>query len=353
MNFNEKLIELRKKEGLSQEELGYKLNVTRQTVSKWELGQTTPEMEKLSEISKIFNISVDELISNTAQNDASDNVNNVVKNVAEEPSTGIKNLKNNKLVLIIVGALLIIAVVLSVFAITNSTNNKSTVVEENITETSDGIFDKFTSLFDRFFDLFDKTLDSQESIMDSTSEFSEKFNISSFNGKFEIYNGSTLGSSLKRLLDEVITNNQTSGKLITVKYNETVTQNVDEIKNLKTNIDDFSNFEISFEYDEEGYITSATIKRVITKQEIQRFNSSYEIYAGSSMGGTIKVVLDKIITNNKTNERKISVTYTGSETLDENEIRNIKNQIDTFDNCEIIYEYDADGFIYKAIIEKY
>ena len=63
MKFNEKLINLRKKAGLTQEELGYKLNVTRQTVSKWELGQTTPEMDKLIEISKIFNISVDELIN--------------------------------------------------------------------------------------------------------------------------------------------------------------------------------------------------------------------------------------------------------------------------------------------------
>ena len=39
MNFNEKLTMLRKQNGLSQEELGYKLNVTRQTVSKWELGK--------------------------------------------------------------------------------------------------------------------------------------------------------------------------------------------------------------------------------------------------------------------------------------------------------------------------
>ena len=54
MKFNEKLIELRRKAGLSQEDLGYKLNVTRQTVSKWELGQTTPEMDKLIEMSKIF-----------------------------------------------------------------------------------------------------------------------------------------------------------------------------------------------------------------------------------------------------------------------------------------------------------
>ena len=63
MNFNEKLMNLRKKEGLSQEELAEKLNVTRQTISKWELGQTSPDMEKLSEIAKIFNTSVDELLS--------------------------------------------------------------------------------------------------------------------------------------------------------------------------------------------------------------------------------------------------------------------------------------------------
>ena len=61
MKFNEKLINLRKQKGLSQEELGYKLNVTRQTVSKWELGETTPEMSKLVEMSKIFGIGLDEL----------------------------------------------------------------------------------------------------------------------------------------------------------------------------------------------------------------------------------------------------------------------------------------------------
>lgn len=63
MKFNEKLIKLRKREELSQEKLGYKLNVTRQTISKWELGQTTPEMDKLIEISKVFNVTVDELVN--------------------------------------------------------------------------------------------------------------------------------------------------------------------------------------------------------------------------------------------------------------------------------------------------
>lgn len=61
MKFNEKLITLRKQNGLSQEELGMKLNVARQTVSKWELGDTTPEMDKLIQMSEIFGVSLDEL----------------------------------------------------------------------------------------------------------------------------------------------------------------------------------------------------------------------------------------------------------------------------------------------------
>ena len=62
MTFAEKLIELRKGRGWSQEELGERLGVTRQTVSKWELGSTTPEMEKLAAMGELFGISLDELV---------------------------------------------------------------------------------------------------------------------------------------------------------------------------------------------------------------------------------------------------------------------------------------------------
>ncbi len=63
MKFNERILDLRKKKGWSQEELGEKVGVSRQTVSKWENGQTTPELEKLRNLAKIFEISVDDLIS--------------------------------------------------------------------------------------------------------------------------------------------------------------------------------------------------------------------------------------------------------------------------------------------------
>ncbi len=65
MKFNEKLIKLRKSAGLSQEELGNRLDVARQTISKWELGETTPEMEKLVELSNLFNVSIDEMAKET------------------------------------------------------------------------------------------------------------------------------------------------------------------------------------------------------------------------------------------------------------------------------------------------
>lgn len=62
MEFHDKLYQLRKQKGLSQEELANRLNVSRQTVSKWELGDSTPDMEKLTAISNLFVISLDELV---------------------------------------------------------------------------------------------------------------------------------------------------------------------------------------------------------------------------------------------------------------------------------------------------
>lgn len=56
MNFNEKLIELRKSRGLSQDELGQQLGVSRQTTSKWELAQSYPDFQRLVLLSDFFGI---------------------------------------------------------------------------------------------------------------------------------------------------------------------------------------------------------------------------------------------------------------------------------------------------------
>lgn len=71
MTFSEKLSVLRKKAGLSQEQLAELLDVSRQSVSKWEAQQTMPEIEKIIAISDIFNISLDVLLRNDREIDNS------------------------------------------------------------------------------------------------------------------------------------------------------------------------------------------------------------------------------------------------------------------------------------------
>ena len=66
MSLGEKLQKLRKARNLSQEELAAELSVTRQTVSKWELDQSTPELSLLAQLSDIFGVTTDYLIKGTA-----------------------------------------------------------------------------------------------------------------------------------------------------------------------------------------------------------------------------------------------------------------------------------------------
>lgn len=63
MNLGERLFELRKAKSLTQDEVAEKLNVTRQTVSKWETNQSTPDFDKIVPISELFEIGVEELIT--------------------------------------------------------------------------------------------------------------------------------------------------------------------------------------------------------------------------------------------------------------------------------------------------
>ena len=76
MLLGSKILELRRKQGLSQEQLGEKVNVTRQTISNWELGETAPNPEQLKLLSKALNISIDELLDNDVKNVLVERVNN-------------------------------------------------------------------------------------------------------------------------------------------------------------------------------------------------------------------------------------------------------------------------------------
>lgn len=62
MIFAEKLIQLRKKAGWSQEELAEQMNVSRQSVSKWEGAQSVPDLEKMIRLSRLFGVTTDYLL---------------------------------------------------------------------------------------------------------------------------------------------------------------------------------------------------------------------------------------------------------------------------------------------------
>ena len=62
MTLNENIRALRIDAGLSQDELAARLGVSRQSVSKWETGSATPELEKLTAMSELFGVTLDELV---------------------------------------------------------------------------------------------------------------------------------------------------------------------------------------------------------------------------------------------------------------------------------------------------
>lgn len=79
MKLGEKILKLRKKQGLSQEQLSEKIDVTRQTISNWELGETFPNPEQLKLLSKIFHVSIDELLDNEIRSVIEEKVSNTEK----------------------------------------------------------------------------------------------------------------------------------------------------------------------------------------------------------------------------------------------------------------------------------
>ena len=71
MIFSEKLLTLRKAKGITQEQLAEKLDVSRQSISKWESGQSIPELEKIVALSTIFDVTTDYLLKSSEIDDLS------------------------------------------------------------------------------------------------------------------------------------------------------------------------------------------------------------------------------------------------------------------------------------------
>ena len=92
MSLGQRLIELRKSKQLSQEAVAEKLNVTRQTVSKWETDQSTPDFDKIIPLCELYKISTDELITGKKRKETFED-NNEVSNKLDNPENKNKRVK--------------------------------------------------------------------------------------------------------------------------------------------------------------------------------------------------------------------------------------------------------------------
>lgn len=104
---SEKIFALRRKNGLSQEQLAEKLGVSRQSISKWEGGLSTPELDKLKALSECFQVSIDELTGNptsTGPDSAGERGPDPAPHRAEESKAGILLCVTGAVCLILFGA---------------------------------------------------------------------------------------------------------------------------------------------------------------------------------------------------------------------------------------------------------
>lgn len=158
MKFEEKLMKLRKEHALSQEELAEKLDVTRQTISKWELGQSKPDMEKLMKISTVFNISIECLTDDTKE------INKNIKggNTMDKPII--------KILIIVLGVIVLAYFIIQAFfgaAIFKLFENTFGKIFGTAFGTDEDVLNTFTTMFNQALDVYEN---SQETINNTVSE---------------------------------------------------------------------------------------------------------------------------------------------------------------------------------------
>ncbi|MDD3796555.1 MAG: helix-turn-helix transcriptional regulator [Lachnospiraceae bacterium] len=133
--FCENLRSIRKAKGLTQDELAARINVVRQTISKWEKGLSVPDAEMLIRIAEIFEISVSELLGEKIENEADQN------DIAEQLSRineqlAVKNRRGKFILKIILGIILGIIVLNIILVIIGMVSFNSFKNEKNVTVTT-------------------------------------------------------------------------------------------------------------------------------------------------------------------------------------------------------------------------
>ena len=133
MSLGNKILELRKKSNLSQEQLAEKMNVTRQTISKWELNETTPDIKQARELSKLFKVSLDDLTDNDVKSILVEKVSNTEKLAG----IIIKILKVLGIIFLVILIIDVISLITFSILRTTTITKESTQVEMNCVKGND------------------------------------------------------------------------------------------------------------------------------------------------------------------------------------------------------------------------
>ena len=245
MKFYEKLIILRKKTLLSQEELAEKLDVTRQTISKWELGQSKPDIDKLQMMSKLFEVDV-----NTLTNE---DISLEDKAETKEDKNNKKEDGDRKFILYILIIIFIASLALLAYRVGTDIKTKKDEIKEELRKEKE----KAEKDEKEFKDKFNK--DMEESDL--------KFDKNSFNSNYTFYSGTQPGQNVSMLIDNIINKNKTEkDHLVELTFDNTsYGTDSDNIKQTKNMIQTFKGYdiqyyEVSMDYDDNGYVNKVTIE---------------------------------------------------------------------------------------------
>ena len=137
---NKNLKQLRKSRGISQEELAIRLNVVRQTISKWENGISVPDADMLIKIADIFEVNVSELLGAKIEEKKEQDVNSLADQLMRiNEQLAIKNRRSHR-VWKTIGIVLLLFVIFNVglvvlnYAAFDTYENNTSVQVENVEE---------------------------------------------------------------------------------------------------------------------------------------------------------------------------------------------------------------------------
>lgn len=295
MKFEEKLIKLRREHALSQEELGEKLNVTRQTISKWELGQTKPDSGKIMELAKLFNISTDELLN---ESDETQFNNDPIKNNTK------KNNSSNNIVIILIILILIVIVLPVIIGCAVFINN----------------YKRNQKLIDKSFEYFDDVYDEVKNNMDEIKE----------NNNINENTTNTINKTNDNISEE-------TNKIINKTENV-----IDKVDNFLD--EDF--FDDNF-FDNDSDTRDSSNDSTYSKEDHNYF---YENKVGVQAGVLVKNIINNAIKDYSKGIKKVSIDFNGVSYVEPVEMASVVSKIIDKNKYLVICEYDEAGFINKVVI---